>query len=677
MQVGSRKLYRFGAFSIDAEKRLLIRANERVPIPPKAFDTLVVLVENSGQTLQKDYLMRAIWPDTFVEEANLTQHISLVRKILGEHPDQHHYIATLPGRGYRFVAKVEVLSENHQPGRGTNTAGSSHEGTGESQWPDRINSDQLIARRRSRIVLAEEQEIDCTDDGPASVKLQNRTFVKTARWILVALPAIAIFLVYLWISGSFSKSVPAEPIRSMAVLPLESIGSAGADEYLKLGMADALITKLGSLSQIAVRPTSAVRSYVGVATDPLTAGRKLGVDAVLDGNVQKVDDRIRVTIQLLRVSDGKSLWSEKFDEKFTHIFAVQDSISEKVARAVLSKLSGRELSQITKRFTESPESYDAYLRGRYFWNKRSVEGFAQAIENFQRAIEIDPNYAMAYAGLGESYLFSGDFTKARENIGKALCLDDALAEAHTALGFYLYAHPWDYQGAEKAFQRALALNPNYATAHHWHAYTLATLGRLDQATLEIKRAKELDPLSLIINTDVGEILYFARRYDEAEAQLQKVLSMDANFSVAHYVLGHIYLQKRKYQEAIGEYKKAIKLSPSTPSLYPLLACAYAASGSRDEAVRTIEEAKRVRKKSEENARQHNSAPAVVWFQIGTVYAVLGQDDVAFRYFEKAYEERDFSLNYFHLDPRLDVVRGDSRSAALLQKLGLDPRLAAR
>ncbi|PYS67519.1 MAG: hypothetical protein DMF73_19155, partial [Acidobacteria bacterium] len=306
----------------------------------------------------------------------------------------------------------------------------------------------------------------------------------------------------------------AVPIKSIAVLPFRSLGANGGDEYLGLGIADALITRLGHIREISIRPTSAIQKYAAGDRDPGAIGRELNVDAVLDCRMQRSGDRIRVTAQLVSAKDGAALWTASFDEKDTESFALEDSISSQVALAIASNLSIDEKNLLAKLGTRNNEAYQSYLKGRYFWSKRTREGVLKAVEYFQEAIRLDPIYAQAYAGLADCYLVGGAIPgtpadSAKIAALKALELDDTLAEAHTSVAYYEGAVDWNWSGAEAEFERALALNPSYSTAHHWHAYNLAAMGRLDKAIAEITRAQELDPLSLIINTDAGHILYLA------------------------------------------------------------------------------------------------------------------------------------------------------------------------
>ncbi len=458
--------------------------------------------------------------------------------------------------------------------------------------------------------------------------------------------------------------------RSVAVLPFNPISREGRDEYLEIGIADALITRLSNLSRLAVRSISSVRKYAEFEQDAVAAGRELQVEAVLEGSIQKLGERLRVTARLVAVADGRSLWADKFDEKFTDIFSVEDSISEKVAAALALKLSGNEKQRLTKRYTENIEAYRAYLRGRYYWNKRTHKDVKQGLEYFKKAIDLDPCYALAYTGLADSYLILGAFgisalspkeafPRAREAAIKALEVDDALAEAHASLALSLAYYYWDWPAAEREFKRALELKPGYATARHWYAFIyLTATGQLDEAIKEEQRSQALEPLSLIISTNVGTLLYLARRYDEAIEQYHKTLDMDANFIIAHWMLGLAYEQKAMLEEAITEFHLAIELSDRSALALALAGHAYAISGKRDAARAVLDELN-------ELAKQGYVPP----YRIAAIYAGLNDNEQAFAWLERAFAERDAWMIWLKVDPVLDDLRADRRFEDLLRRVG--------
>jgi len=379
-----------------------------------------------------------------------------------------------------------------------------------------------------------------------------------------ALAALVAALVYHWARAT-GFAGPTAALRtapkSLAVLPFRPLERGVADPYLALGMADAIITRLGHVHGVVVRPTGSILKYVDSAADPLAAGRELKVDELVEGRFQHVGDRIRVTVQLLDLRDGASLWADTFDQQFQDVFTIQDVMSERIAQALVANLTREEQERLRRRYTADIEAYGFYLRGRYFWSMRTRQGLEKAVESFRRAVEKDPGYALAWGGLADCYVLFSDysvapsrdaFPKAIEAATKALSLDDSLAEPHIALAYAKYRYEWDWPAAEREFARGIELNPSYATGLHWYSEYLVMMGRWEEALAEIRRAQELDPLSLIINADEGWYLYLARRGDEAIAHLQKTLEMRPDFAPTHFYLGQAYELAGRYDEAIAE-----------------------------------------------------------------------------------------------------------------------------
>lgn len=471
-------------------------------------------------------------------------------------------------------------------------------------------------------------------------------------------------------AGDDGGSAPGggkQALPSIAVLPFSLLGEESGDEYLKLGMADALITRLSNIRKMVLRPTSAVRKYVSHEQDSIRLGEKLGVDAVLEGTIRRGGGHVRITVQLVSVKGETTLWAESFNEKFTDIFAVEDSISEQVAAALILKLTSDEKRRLTKRYTEDIEAYQAYLKGRYFWNKRTEEGMRKGVECFRQAIETDPLYALAYAGLADSYnllaIYNVSapreiFPKARAAAVKALEIDDTLAEAHTSLAHVLQYFDWDWSGAEREYRRALELNPDYATTHHWYANYLITMGRHTEAMEEMRLAQRLDPLSPIIEGNIGNHLYYTRRYDQAMKHFRKMLEMEPDFYGTHSNLGGVYEQKGMYGEAISEFEKALALDDNLPTR-AWLGHAYALAGKTAAAHEIIDDLK-------ERAQSRYVSP----YDIAMIYVGLGDVGQAFAWLEKAYEDRSDSLVWLKIDPRLDSIRSDPRLIDLMGRVGL-------
>ncbi|MDX6695820.1 MAG: eukaryotic-like serine/threonine-protein kinase [Blastocatellia bacterium] len=464
--------------------------------------------------------------------------------------------------------------------------------------------------------------------------------------------------------------------RAIAVLPFKMLRQEEkTDEYLGLGMADAIITKLSNIRRIIVRPTSSVLKYASGDSDLLAAGHELDVGFVLDGRIQRAADRVRVTVQLIRVRDGAPLWAAKFDEKFTDIFTVEDSISGQVAQALIPKLSGEEQQLLSKRETENAQAYQAYLKGRYYWNTYTEEGLAQAIFHFMEAIEEDPEYAQAYAGVADYYNFLGvwgvlppkeSFAAAKNAAGKALEIDSNLAEAHTSLAFSLLAYDWDWETAEAEFKRAIALNPSYATAHQWYAYLAGAQGRHADAITEIEYAQRLDPLSPVIATSAGLIFYNARQYDRSLEELEKALEIDGRYFVTYQGFAFCYAQKGRFDEALVAARKAVAISSRNPLALWALGFVLAVAGRADEAREVLGEMEELRQKR-----------YVSPYYIAMIHAGLGERDEAFNWLEKAYEDRDWWLLWLRVEPFIDELRSDPRFQNLLRRVAHDEAETAR
>lgn len=458
-------------------------------------------------------------------------------------------------------------------------------------------------------------------------------------------------------------------IDSLAVMPFVNVGADPNMEYLSDGITESLINILSQLPKVRVTARSTVFRYKGREVDPQLVGQDLNVQALMTGRVVQRGNTLNIQAELVNVADGSQLWGEQYSRMVSDIFVVQEEIANQISQKLQIKLTGEEKKRLTKRHTDSPEAYQLYLKGRYFWNKRTSEGFMKGIEYFGDALKIDPQYALAYAGIADSYNLLGAYgllppdrayAKAKAAATKALELDDMLAEAHTSLATVKLNHDWDWEGAEKEFKRAIELNPNYTTAHHWYGIGyLSMIARHEEAIARLKKALELDPLSLIINRNLGDALYHARRYDQAMELLRRTVEMDPNFSPAHFSLGRVYQQKGMYEEAIAEYQKSINLSGDGLSL-AALGTVYAVQGNRGEALRIIDELIELSK------RQYLS-PHIV----AQVYTALGEKEKAFEWIQKAYDEHSASLVSLKSDPIWGDLSSDPKITDLLKKMGLE------
>jgi DNA-binding winged helix-turn-helix (wHTH) protein/tetratricopeptide (TPR) repeat protein len=459
----------------------------------------------------------------------------------------------------------------------------------------------------------------------------------------------------------------AAKIKLIAILPLRLLVAEDSDNYLGLGMADALITRLSNLKQVVIRPTSAVLKYADVPQDPVAAGRELKVEAALEGSIQKVGRRIRVTVQLVSVEDGAPLWADQFDEEFTDIFAVEDSISEQVARAMTDRLTGHEKRRLTKHYTENTEAYHLYVKGRYYWTKRTLAGTKKGIDYFQKAIDIDPTYSLALSGLADCYAQLGwlrnippveAFPKAKAAAKKAIEIDDELAEAHTSMAWIRMLYDRDWEGSENDFKRALDLNPNYAIARLWHTVHLIATARFDEASAEIERALNIDPLSPIVNTIVGWPFYFTRRYGEAIAQYKKALETEPDYFPAHLLLGYAYAQKGEMLSALESFQKAMLVEQTALTLTGI-GHAHARAGLKDRAMEVLAEI-------DELSKSRYVSP----YDVAQIYVSLGENDRAFEWLERACDDRSSWLIFLGVEPGFDPVRADPRLKGILRRIGL-------
>jgi TolB-like protein/class 3 adenylate cyclase/Flp pilus assembly protein TadD len=496
----------------------------------------------------------------------------------------------------------------------------------------------------------------------------RRTLIAGLLLLAVALPVGSLFFFRRTLPKLPGSSATAIPARKIAVLPFKPLVPESGDQVLEMGMADTLITKLSNSREIIVRSLTSVRKYIGLDQDPVAAGRELEVNSVLEGNVQKLGDHIRVTARLINVADGASLWAGTFDEKFTDVFTVQDAISQKVADALALRLSGEEKNRLTRRYTGSVEAYQLYLTGRYHFAKLIPPETRTSIRFFQQAIDLDPTYALAYFGLAEanrSLAITADVAskdclpQAKAAALKALEIDDSLAEAHASLSFSLIWYDWDWAGGEKEARRAIALNPNSSVAHFAYSHVLSDLGRHEEAIAEIARARELDPVFLLPRALEGMFLHHARRDDEARATLQKVLDLDPNFWVTHLVLGKVYTQQRKYPDAIAEFSKAKELSHGNSETIASIGYIEALAGDKAKARAVLDELMAL-------SNQHYIPPV----NVALVYNALGDQNEALFWLEKGCEERDVRLTLLRVEPRWDSFRSNPRFVAILKRIGL-------
>jgi serine/threonine-protein kinase len=550
-------------------------------------------------------------------------------------------------KAFRQDFEFEIKLHARETGAGT-TAGT---GTGEFA---RITNSEPMARPTLSALL----------EGSDQKRRKMMTFVS------VSVLAAALIGFAVW----YFMRAGGQSIDSVAVLPFVNVGGDTNTEYLSDGITESLINSLSQLPNLKVIARSSVFRYKGREIDPQTVGRELGVRAVLMGRVVQLGDQLSIQTELVDVDTQTRLWGENYNRKVSDIIALQDEISREISEKLRLKLSGKEREQLGKRYTENSEAYQLYWKGRYLWNRRRPEDIREAIRDFQQAIDLDPNYALAYTGLADCYVLGNLLQMspreampiAIEKTQRALLIDPNLAEALTSLAKIKLSYEWDWTGAESEFRKALELKPGYATAHQWYGVYLSEMGRHDESLGQRRRALELDPLSLSISTGLGRAYFWARRYDEAIEHLQKTLQQDPKYADTHWSLGLAYEGKRMYEEAIASYQSAISLSKTTefpegkPEMIAALGHAYASSGLRDEALKIIEQLKAL------IAQQRYVSP----YSIALIYAGFGEKDLAFEWLDRAYDERDESYIHLKVDPRLDDLRSDPRFTERLQLIKL-------
>jgi TolB-like protein/DNA-binding winged helix-turn-helix (wHTH) protein/Tfp pilus assembly protein PilF len=628
------ELYEFGEFQLDADRRLLLRGGERLRLNSKAFETLLVLVRNRVRVMTKDELMQALWPHTFVEEVNLAQNISAVRKVLGEAPGENRFIATLPGKGYQFVCEV------HEPARSL------------EQPP---SAPQPLAVSHAALELI-----------PAA---KAGTALSTWRWSAWVWAGIGVAIA-IGIAGTGyvlkSRAVARQEGHSLAVLPFQPLTGTEDADHLGLGMADAVITKLSNIRQLPVRPTDVAIRYSDPKQDPLQAARAMGVDAVLIGKIQKGADRIRVTVQLVQVTGGRTLWAQTFDENATNIFSVEDSISEKVAQALVAHLGSEDRERLARHYTENIDAYRNYLEGRYEEFTFTPDGMHKAIEHFNRAIAVDPGYALAYAGLADAYTTESDWLlppreampKADAAARKALAFDENLAEAHGALAHALL-HEWRLDESSREFQNALALNPSNVSTYFAYSEYLASVGRFDDAVATMKHALTIDPLSPEINSFLSWDYYLGRDYDNCLLSSHNALQMFPDFWLPHLGMGMCLYMKGEFPEAVQSFTKALAINPLSTYAQSGVAMSLAKAGRRAESLQALEGLKNMKKDT-----------YVSPVYVALVYHALDDEQQEFSWLEKGYQDRAEWLLWLKFEPMFDGQRDDPRFQALVRKVGI-------
>lgn len=624
----------FAEFEVDPAHRVLRREGEPVALKAKTFDLLLFLLENPNRVITKDEILEAVWAGQFVEEANLSVQVSALRKALGERRTAPRFLITIPGKGYKFVADIHQdeknISENHKV---------------------------------ERFLLDEEPE-ELKNIPPKQIAAGKRR----AKTLIFALAGLTVFFLIGFAGYRYFSDPPKSRIKSLAVLPFVNQNNDPNTEYLSDGLADSVIYSLSSLPELRVMSRNSAFRFKPGEADAQTVGRELKVEAVLTGRISQFGDNLSISAELVSTGDNSVIWGEQFTRKISDIEKLQTDIAHSISQKLRLKLSGTNTNVKKNIQSENPEAYRLYLLGRYHLNKLTDEGFWKGRDYFEQAIGIDPNYAPAFAGLAEAYnRLCGynalspheGFPKARMAAEKALELDDQMAEAHAVLGAVKHFYDWDFAGAEKEFERAVEINPNNSEARFLYSLYLSAMGRFDEALAEMRRAEELDPLSLEKIAGIGEIFYLQRQFDRAIEQYRKALEMDPNSGFAYWAIGRTLTDKGSYDEAVAALEKSIPLSGDSPDELVELARAYAHSGKHKKSLEIL-------KDLQQTSEQKYISPTT----IASIYAALGKKDEAFAQLEKAYHGRDFILVLLKVEPMFDPLRSDPRFAQLVQRVNL-------
>lgn len=651
-QSGAEPTVRFAGFELNLQTGELRQDGVAIRLQPQPTLILTLLASRPGNLVTREEIQQRIWgAGTFVDfDTGLNSAIRQIRHALKDDTGSPRFIETVPRRGYRFLASLEKIPEKIEDN-----------GSGPALQPV-VAPDHSDANEHVGAGLA------------AAVPALRVPAIKPRPWWRAKRPLAgggtalaALLAVAIWFTLFRGRG---EAIDSVAVLPFVNASTVSDTEYLSDGITETLIRQLSQIPRLRVMARSTVFRYKDSHIDPQKVGRELNVRAVLTGRVLQRGETLTISMELMDVRDGSQLWGRQYNRKLADTLAVQEDIAREVTDKLRLRLAGAEEKRLAAHATENAGAYQLYLKGRYFWNKRTPDGIQKAIESFQQAIEKDPSYALAYAGLADCYhvpanpLPPGEkMPLAKAATMKALQLDDTLVEAHTSLARVLAVYDWDWPAAEKEFKRAIELNPRYAPAHQWYGGYLSATGRFREADAEKKQALELEPLSLVINFEVGLASYFSRNYDQAIDQYQKTLELDANFPPPYALLAAAYVQKGMFEEAIATFQRAITVTPqrgiAKAQAIAGLAHVYAVSGRRTEARKILAELQRL--------SEHSYVPAT---DMALVYAGLGDKDNAFAWLDKAYEEHAFALSNLKVEPRFDLLHSDPRFADLLRRIGL-------
>jgi TolB-like protein/DNA-binding winged helix-turn-helix (wHTH) protein len=635
---------RFGDFLLDPKAGELRKAGHRIKLQPQPFKVLSILASRPGEAVTREEIQQQVWgSETFVDfERGLNVCVQQIRAALGDDPDTPRFLETLPKRGYRFLAPVERV-EGTDADAAAQSISYAQGGDGApvvvASAASRDSAERRSVGRKALIVFA-----------VAGALLLASYFGGARSWILARRTA--------------------GPIRSIAILPFDNYSGDPEQQYFTDGMTEALTAEMGKIHGLRVPSRTSVMLYKREKKPLQQIARELNVDALVEGSVMRLGDRVGVTVQLLDGARDQHLWGESYERDSSDVITLEHDLARTIAEKLKLNLSAGEQLRLNSPEKVNPEAYAAYLHGRFYWSKRSIEDFHKSIEYYEQAIARAPNYAPAYAGLADAYALLGSspndalppneaMPKAKAAAHKALQLDDGLAEAHASLAYVSMVYDWDWSTAEEEFHRAIDLNPNYATAHEWYAELLAARGRQSEALEEMKRARDADPLLVLMHTAVAETLYYSRHYDEVIAQCRETLELDPNYALAHFHLGRAYVAKGMYPEAIAEYRKAEASLGETPAMVMAIGYAEAKAGNPASARKALD-----RLKEQSRSRY---VPALY---SAALYTSLGDSKDGIALLAKAYDEHSDYLIFLNVDPMADSLRAIPSFQALLRQIGL-------
>jgi TolB-like protein/DNA-binding winged helix-turn-helix (wHTH) protein/Tfp pilus assembly protein PilF len=651
--LSSSRIIRCGAFEIDLKAFEIRKHGLRLKLSEQPFQILSILLENPGEIVNREELRDRLWPgDTFVDfDHGLNNAVMRLREALGDSSDNPRFIETLPRRGYRFIAPIEDL-------RSPPPAAHARE------LIDAPSAAALITPDFAAASLLEGGRRFLRESPKSRLTLPRIALLSSAVVALAAFSGVAVH----YVRGMESGKLNPAHTMSLVVLPLENLSGDKEQDYFADGMTDDLTANLARIRSLRVVSRSTAMAYKGTHKPLSQIAQELHVDAVVEGTVMRAGNRVRITAELVQVSTDHHLWADTYESQMGDVLALQNRVSSAIVDEIRINLSPEDKERLAKKPSVSPEAYEDYLKGRYYWNRRSGEGFTKAIGYFEQATRRDPQYALAYAGLADCYGIIGATIygtvpaaeaapKAKAAALRALEIDPSLAEAETSLATAQFNYDWDWPAAAEGFKRAIQLDPKYATAYQRYSLYSIAMGRFDDSFEQIKKARDLDPLSISINSSFGWRLYLARQYDRAIAQLRDTLDMDPSYEWAHLILGQAYEQKGEFNLALIELRKAVELSHNSPLMVSALAHAYAISGNQEQAQQLLGQLIK-------QSRKEYVSP----YYIALVHLALGKNQLAMNWLDKAFADRSNGLVFLRVEPELDTLRLDPRFMALERKL---------